>query len=84
MNKIRIRVVCPKCNQELGEIEGNEEAGQLLWMRNCKHYAWMFTYDEEVVKQYKDKSIATIKEKTFFEGVCYFMCLPIEVKEDEG
>jgi ornithine carbamoyltransferase len=79
---MNVQIICPKCRKVLGEMEGNEEVGQLKWTSNCEHYAWAYTYDKNEAESRKDKALAVVEMMDFAGRKVYYMCLPIERGEE--
>jgi len=75
---MNVQIICPKCGKVLGEMEGNQEVGQLKWTSNCEHYAWAYTYDKNEAESRKDKALAVVEMMDFARRKVYYMCLPIE------
>jgi hypothetical protein len=74
--KIRVRIVCPECNAELGELEGDEQSGSLVWARDCEHYVWALIVDKKLMEKLRNVSLAYLKSKNSDEAL--YMCLPIK------
>ena len=74
--QVIIQITCPRCGKVLGEMEGDEEAGQLKWTMNCEHYAWTYTYNKNEADERKKDALIVVDGRDFYGRAIYFICLP--------